>query len=125
MSYRGKHLGWLLVYELQFWILLILSILGTVFVNPAGVLLLLAFWGVLIWSLYGSTDVVRRFHIAYNWIAAAGMLLVIFDNPPDAAYAPARLGEYIGSALAAALWVAWAFYWHKSVRVKNSYPAPD
>jgi len=125
MSIIGKHRGWLLVYELQFWIILILSVLGTAFVNPTGSLFFLAFWGALIWSLYGSTDLVRRVHIAFTWIVATGTLVTVLANPSDATYDPARLGEYFGGALAAALWVAWAVYWHKSIRVRNSYPAPD
>jgi len=50
---------------------------------------------------------------------------MVFINPPNAADPAARLGEYFGSALVVVLWLSWALYWQKSIRVKSSYPAPD
>lgn len=128
MSTTGKHRGWLLVYELQYWLLLIASVFASLFSLPGSIfaiLLIAAFWGIPIWSLYRSTDAVRRGHIIWCWIVAAGTLLNVFTNPPNATDQATRLGEYFGSALVVVLWLSWALYWQKSMRVKSSYPAPD
>jgi hypothetical protein len=121
----GKHRGWLLVYEAQFWIILALSVLAALFDTQTAVvsvLLLVAFWGGLIWSLYGSTDLVRRVHIAFNWIAAAATSFSMVSNPSVSENPAVRAGEYGGAAVAVAFFAAWALYWHRSTRVKNSYP---
>ena len=126
MSSSAKHRGWLLVYEAQFWIILALSILATVLSAQnavVSVLIPVALWGALIWSLYRSTHVVRRVHIVFNWLAALATALGTFSDLPDSPSAAARIGEYTGGFLAVALWVAWALYWHRSQRVKRAYPA--
>lgn len=113
------------MYEAQFWIVLALSVLASAFSGQdamVAVLILGVFWGALIWSLYRSTDIVRRVHIGFNWFAAIATLFATFSNPPNSADAAVRLGEYAGDVLAVALWVAWALYWHRSSRVKRAYP---
>ena len=128
MTITGKHRGWLLVYEIQYSLLLIVSVFAMLFSLPGsivGILLIAAFWGIPIWSLYRSTDAVRRGHIIWCWFLAAVALLTVFINPPNASDTAARLGEYFGGALVVVLWLSWALYWQKSVRVKSSYPAAD
>ena len=128
MTITGKHRGWLLVYEIQYSLLLIVSVFAMLFSLPGsivGILLIAAFWGIPIWSLYRSTDAVRRGHIIWCWFLAAVALLTVFINPPDASDTAAQLGEYFGGALVVVLWLSWALYWQKSVRVKSSYPAAD
>jgi len=124
MSRSARHRGWLFVYEAQFWIILALSVLASAFSGQVlGALIFAAFWGALIWSLYRSTNIIRRVHIGFNWLAAIATLFATFSNPPESADAPARLGEYTGDAIAIALFVVWALYWHWSARVKRAYPA--
>jgi len=128
MSIIGKHRGWLLVYEIQYWVILILSVVAMLFSLPGsilGILPVAAVWGIPIWSLYRSMNAVRRGHIIWCWFLAAGGLLVVFMNPPNTVDPAARLGEYFGGALVVVLWLSWALYWQKSNRVKSSYPAPD
>lgn len=128
MSSTGKHRGWLLVYELQYWLILAASVLGAIVVSElsasgvVSVLFLLAFWGALIGSLYGSSDVIRRIHIAFNWFAAAATALAVVNTPSATTNPVARYGEYFGDGLSIAFFAAWAVYWHRSKRVRNSYP---
>jgi len=130
MSYVGKHRGWLLVYEIQYWIFLILIFVGVSILQPIpiagllGALFVAACWAIAIWSLYWSTDAVRRGHIIWCWILAAGALVVAFNNSPYALNSAEWRGEFFGSTGIVLLWIAWALYWQKSARVKNSYSAP-
>ena len=122
MNKLGRHRGWLLVYEIQYWVLLVLSLLAGMFMSLNTVLISLVFWGGLIWSLYGSTNIIRRLHIGFNWLAAIGTAYGALQNPSDATNPSLALGENLGAALACAVFVTWALYWHLSARVKNSYP---
>ena len=130
MSYIGKHRGWLLIYEIQYWIFLVLTVFGVLILQPIpigglfGALFVAAFWAIPILSLYRSTDAVRRGHIIWCWFLAAGALSVAFNNSPSATNSAVWRGEFFGSASVVVLWIVWALYWQKSVRVKNSYPAP-
>ena len=115
-----------MVYEIQYWVIFIMSVVvfslsGSMF----GILLVTTFWGIPIWSLYRSTDAVRRGHIIWCWFITAGMLITVFINPPNTVDPAERLGEYFGRGFVVVLWLSWALYWQKSIRVKSSYPAPD
>ena len=130
MSCIGQHRGWLLVYEIQYWIFLVLTVFAVMLLQPIptvglfGAFFVGAFWVISILSLYRSTDAVRRSHIIWCWFLAAGALFVAFNNSPSATNSTVWPGEFFGSASIAVLWIFWALYWQKSVRVKNSYPAP-
>ena len=129
MSNVAKHRGWLLIYEVQYWMLVVLTAYGVLVFYPVpikilyGALIVAVIWAIPIFSLYRSTNAVRRGHVIWCWFLASIALFVAFNNSPGATGSAVWRGEFFGSAGIAVLWIVWALYWQKSKRAKNAYPA--
>jgi hypothetical protein len=117
----GKHRGWLLIYELQYWVLLFVSLLFSLMTSPISAIAFAAFWGIPIWSLYRSSPAVRRGHIGWCWFLVLVSASMLITDPPTAVDRVALIGEIAGYALVVLLLLLWALYWHKSKRVKDAY----
>ena len=117
MTSVGKHRGWLLVYEIQYWLLVVGSIVGSLWLGRtnteivAPLLVNVPVWGIPVYSLYRSTAAVRAGHIVWCWVVASGFVTHAFFVSA-------------GSVVNAAVFVAWALYWQRSDRVRQAYPAP-
>ena len=131
MSKSGKHRGWLLVYELQYWVFLVFSasfnllISGFSSTSYLETLIFILISGIPIWSLYASTHWVRLGHIVLCWIMTATSLFIFVMNLRSAASYEFRVVEFVESSIPTVIWFLWALYWHKSERAKKAYPHKD